>query len=202
MGIMDLNVEKRPIVIIANYRTSSSVLSVYLANNYGGLARFSEPMQWRKNYLRFSEFIDSNNTNYVLKIIADQMDDCKYYREILARDCYKIRLMKRDVPGQIASYHVAHKTRKWTQLIDEERNPSSIRIVRSRLLRAMNTILHNNALLEESNIQFDETIYAEDLPSLEDSKYKVSTKPKNYGAIYAAARELYETRDTYKLKLL
>lgn len=199
---MDLNVTTRPIVIVANYRTSSSALSEHIAVNYELPNRFSEPMQWHKAYLTFSEFMDQNKTDFVLKIIADQMDDCQYYREILSRDCYKIKLLKRDIPEQIASYYVAHKTRKWWQLVEEDRDARVIRSVRSNLLRAMNIILYNNALLEESNIQFDETIYAEDLPFLEVSKYKVSTKPKNYGAIYAAARELYETRDTYKLKLL
>jgi len=202
MGIMDLTVKQRPIVIIANYRTSSSALSEHIAKKYEIPNRFSEPMQWHAAYLTFSEFIDSNSTDFVLKIIADQMDDCRYYREILSRDCYKIRLLKRDIPEQIASYYVAHKTRKWWQLTDEEREPRVIRSVRSNLLRAMNIILHNNALLEESNIQFDETLYAEDLPFMEVSKYKVSTKPTNYNAIYDAACKLYETRDTYRLRLL
>jgi hypothetical protein len=159
-------------------------------------------MQWNKSYAKFKEFMDSNSTDFVLKIIADQLDDCRYYREILARDCYKIRLMKRDIPEQIASYHIASKTRKWWQLTDEEREPRFIRTVRSHLLRSMNIILHNNALLEESTIQFDETIYAEDLPFLESSKYKPSTKPKNYDHIYKSAHELYETRDTYRLRLI
>jgi hypothetical protein len=199
---MDLTVTQRPIVIIANYRTSSSALSEHIATHYELPNRFSEPMQWHSAYLPFSEFMDQNKTDFVLKIIADQMDDCRYYREILARDCYKIRLLKRNVPEQIASYYIAHKIRKWWQLVDEERNPRYIRTVRSHLLRAMNTILYNNALLEESNIQFDETIYAEDLPFLEASKYKVSTKPENYESIYAAACDLYATRDTYRLRLL
>jgi hypothetical protein len=201
MGIMDLNVETRPIVIIANYRTSSSALSVYLANHYG-LARFSEPMNWQQRYLEFTGFMDGSSKNFVLKIIADQLDDCRYYREILARDCYKIRLMKRNTPEQIASHYIAIKTHKWSQLINEERTPRRIKTVRSHLVKSMNTILNNNALLEESTIQFDETIYTEDLPYLEDSKYKPSTKPKNYDYIYEAARELYETRDTYKLRLV
>jgi len=201
LGIMDLTVKQRPIVIIANYRTSSSAFSMYIAKRYG-LNRFSEPMQWHARYLEFDQYMNQHKTDFVLKIIADQMDDCRHYREILARDCYKIRLMRRDIPGQIASYYVARKTRKWNQLIDEERVPRIIKTVRSHLLRAMNTILYNNALLEESTIQFDETIYSEDLPLLENSKYKPSTKPSNFESIYKAACELYETRDTYKLKLL
>ena len=202
LGIMDLTVKQRPIVIIANYRTSSSALSEHIAIHYG-LTRFAEPMQWHARYTEFDSYMNQNKTDFVLKIIAEQMDDCRYYREILARDCYKIRLLKRNVPEQIASHYLAKKTRRWSQLIDEERNNDYIiRTVRSQLLSSMNTILHNNALLEESTIQFDETIYAEDLPFLEVSKYKISTKPKNYDYIYESACKLYETRDTYRLRLI
>jgi hypothetical protein len=203
MGIMDLNVEKRPIVIVANFRTKSTALGSYIQNKYN-ITRFSEPINSHRSALTFSEFMDDgSNTNFVLKFIADQMDDCKYYREILAGDCYKIRLLRRNVPEQIASYYIASKTQTFFQKVNEDEIPSCyIKIVRSHLLRAMNTILNNNALLEESNIQFDETIYSEDLPFLEDTIYVESTKPTNYQAIYDAACRLYETRDTYRLRLL
>ena len=201
MGIMNLNIETRPIVIVSNYRTKSSALSVYLANHYG-IARFSESMNWYKRYSEFTEFMESSSTDFILKIIADQMDDCRYYREILARDCYKIKLIKRNIPEQIASFYIATKTQQWSQTVDEERVSRYVRIVRSHLLRSMNTILHNNTLLDESNIKFDETIYSEDLPFLEDTIFVESTKPSNYQAIYDAACKLYETRDTYKLRLL
>ena len=201
MGIMDLNVETRPIVIVSNYRTSSSALARHLSKKYE-IDFFTEPMIWRLYYGKFSDRVDEGDTNFVLKIIADQMDDCKYYREILSRECYKIKLTKRNVPEQIASFYIATKTQQWSQTTNETRKPRHIRIIRSHLLRAMNTILHNNTLLDESNILFDEVIYSEDLPFLDKSDQVPSTKPTNYQAIYDAACRLYETRDTYRLRLL
>jgi hypothetical protein len=146
------------------------------------------------NNERFDKFVahyEKDKNNFVLKIIVDQIDDTPQYREIINRDCYKIRLFRKDIVSQIVSHYISVKTRKWHQTNIENIVPYSIRIVPSHIRSSIETIFNNNIKLNSLNIDFDYTLYSEDLPLLDETNHVVTTKPINYHDIYSAVSDLY-----------
>lgn len=185
------NIEVRPIVIIANYRTSSSALMSSLANKYK-IISFSEPSIQDMRYSAFSSFYNKNKKNFVLKFMIEQLDDIPEYRKILKEECYKIRLFRRDIISQIASYYIATRTKRFSQRKEQTIDRYFVRIVPSHLIRHIEIIVKNNLLLKTSALNFDSTIYAEDLSTLHDTELVHSTKPDNYQEILNATKYYYE----------
>lgn len=169
-------IKNKPIVILANYRTGSSVLArkIALDNN---ILCFPEPTITEE---RKEDFLKHYNktSEYVVKFMPDQIDTFDLYKELLDSNCYKIKLTRTNIVEQIASYYIAKVRDKWWTTEMEQETDYFVPIEKELLKQTVDHILLINSLLKNYT-GFDQELRYEDIGILKDIDRKISLKPKN-----------------------
>jgi hypothetical protein len=188
-GIM-FDITTKPVVIYANYRTGSSMLADYIAKKEN-LIRLSEPHVSRTDSIEvFEDCVTNHKINFVVKFMPDSIPESVLYQMVLDQHNFKIRLRRRDIVGQIASFYTAHITDRWLQRKSESVDNYSINIDTEHLSKLAERIIKNEILLEQSTLQFDLDLYYEDLGIVDAPIHVVTTKPENYDELAKVISEL------------
>lgn len=108
-----INVDKLPIVIIANYRTGSSELGRQLAKQHN-VHWIPEPCHFSENQALL-ENCYKNKIDYVTKFIVDQIPLLPIHQQVINSDSFKICLTRQDKLFQAVSYYIARQRNTWRQ---------------------------------------------------------------------------------------
>lgn len=169
-------INKFPVMIIGNYRSGTTYLCQAISMKYE-LKSFPEPTIPMLNFNdmravnNLRKHIESKNDKFVLKILADQIDNIPEYREILDCDSYKILVYRKDKIEQILSYYIARVSNVWntTLWLERQNNPEDAykdfpdEIVRSQADFVYNQIYKVNELLLDLKNDADEIVSYEDI---------------------------------------
>jgi hypothetical protein len=169
-------IKNKPIVILANYRTGSSVFARKIALEHN-IPCFPEPTITEE---RKEDFLKHYTTTkeYVVKFMPDQIDTFAPYRELIDSNCYKIKIIRKNTAEQIASYYIAKIRDKWWTTEEEAETNYFVPIDKEILNQSVEQILTVNQMLA-SYTEVDEEIVYEDLGILTGLDRKISMKPAN-----------------------
>ena len=163
-------------MIVGNYRSGTTYLCQALSIKYP-LKSIPEPTV---PLLRFDDsraldgfrLLLSNGSNkFVLKILADQMDNIPEYSEIWNGDSYKILVYRKNKIDQILSYYIARVSGVWntTLWLERQNSPETgyrdfpEKIIRSQADYVFNQIVKVNELLESMKDKADIIISYEEI---------------------------------------
>jgi hypothetical protein len=182
--VTDINVTKFPIIIVANFRTGSTALGQYLANKYN-LPFFSEPFNNENtchidfHKMQFIKQIMNDKKNMVLKFMPLQMGDFSPYEEIMNEPAFTIRLKRKNIVDQVASFYVSEKTEKYFKYKSDQNKKFTIDIDHKFLLKRTHIILKNEFLINSMPYNIDLTLTYEDLGFIEGTQHVLSDQPDN-----------------------
>ena len=156
---------KFPTLIISSPRTGSTILGDYISQLNDHVKFFSEPHLNLDHYREFLEY-SKNSNNFILKIHAR---DYHNY-DLNLTDFYIIRLQRRDVIDQIASYYLADIRKKFGYDNNNEYKDymnSMIEYDFKVIDMIINTTLTFNRFLDnfdrDFSVTFDQDLWYEDL---------------------------------------
>jgi len=190
-------IDKKPIVLLANYRTGSSGFVTNLAVKFFRL-RFSEPHVSKKNIDDLTTAHLQGVTQFVLKCMPDQLSKYKIYQDILNTKCYTIKLTREDKIAQIASYYIASTTNIWN--IWSTSTPTNfdtyvVDIDLSVIKNSMNIILSNDELFSKCNIQFDMELTYESIESTLVNRTLKIKPPDNLDLLKRIIQDMYNEKE-------
>jgi len=173
---------KFPIIVFANYRTGSSWFC-HRISQYYGIKDFKEPIRKPDKMAQLEDSLKSNENDFLVKIIPNQIPEHPIYQKLMELDSFKIKLTRRDTVAQLASYYTAWKTDRWAQRT--ECVPKySLGIDTEFMEMLTGIILQNNHQLNSLPIIYD---YVCDYESLEFSvsfaNFQKITPPDNINEI-------------------
>lgn len=207
------NIDKFPVLILCSPRSGSDALGFYLetllrSKGHTNIKFVGEP-----------DFIEHINTNpnleglerlyrayektnrFIVKMLYYKFEEfCRQdVKERLLNESYKIRLRRRDVVKQIASNYISRKIKKFhftreddSSLIEKPLDMANDAEMLTKLILGYKK---TNAMLDNTEINFDLDLYYEDLPPM-DTKYVVSKKPANYDEICRNIKLLYDSLES------
>lgn len=173
----------KPILIYTVYRSGSTAFQNYIANalNY---KNFTEPYRNEKNNKTAEDFqkYKVDNTDYVWKLMPDHVTE-QNHDEIMDiwNNSFVIKLKRRNLVEQIASWVLSMENRKWNSKEDTTYNEIDIDKETIEKLSDI-TIAINQSLDNLDSATFHAELYYEDL-DLSDSEYKKLNKPACYDEI-------------------
>jgi hypothetical protein len=168
-------INKFPVMVVGNYRSGTTYLCQAISIKYN-LKSFPEPTipMLRFNDIKpveeLRKFVSSKNEKFVLKILADQMDNIPEYKQIW-ENSYKIIVYRENKIDQILSYYIARVSNVWntTLWLDRQKNPEeayknfSDKIIRSQADYVYNQIYKVNELLLDLKKDADIIVSYEDI---------------------------------------
>jgi LPS sulfotransferase NodH len=171
----------KPVVIFCSYRTGSTALCDYFAKQHKW-ANFDEvfhPLLLKRLESFKDHIIRWDKKRYVIKIMPDQMKNQHLSLiEDLILQSTLIRLKRKSVVDQIASFYICCQLEQW-HYTDSEYKDFSVNLDPYKLAYSIEYILNNNVALDNIKYKFDYELDYDDLGHL-SSMYKLSQKPKNY----------------------
>ena len=183
--MIDINVTKFPIVILANYRTGSSALTISIAKKYN-LKYFSEPChndnitEIDSHKIQFINFYMQRLENkFMIKFMPTQISCFNPYEEILSKAGFLIKLKRRNKIDQISSLYVANKRKKFFKLNTEKKEKYLIPINIFELSQCCLSIFRNDFFLEKLPYKEDMNLVYEDLGFISDTDHVLSDQPDN-----------------------
>lgn len=201
--MIDIKVDRFPIVILANFRTGSSALADHLGNKYS-IPVFSEPFtnitigsinRFKVHFMKTYK----NSSNYVVKFMGIQINDLNPYEKLLDMDSYRIRLSRRDKVAQISSLYIALKRSKFSKYIGDTTKKYYLPIDRVVLLDALDTIMRNDFYLRKLPYSYSLDLEYEDLGFIEDTKHVLSDNPENIEEIREEVRKILRWKDIFNI---
>jgi hypothetical protein len=200
---LDNKIENRwPIVIVANFRTGSTVLASELAKKHG-VPFFLEPWQLpdsrsphygpninglQKN---FYDYYWGGNKRYVLTMVPNQISGMTPYLDILRGQSYKIKLIRENIIDNIVSFYIGKMTNKWVRSPQEISVPCVVEIKKQKIESAINTITHVNFLLDTLDFTYDEIVTYESLGVMDSSEHALTLPPVNIEEIREEVKKMY-----------
>jgi hypothetical protein len=137
------------------------------------------------------------NNNFVLKIMAEMLDNNQYPKNILEKmlsdKCFRIKLTRKNIVEQIASFYTCRNRKTWVyNEADYYRwGVTSIDINHSEIEHSINWVTYQNKLLDK--VIADISLSYEDLPTIE-STFKKTPRPINYNELTDLIKQLYSSR--------
>ena len=198
--MIDINVTKFPIVILANYRTGSSALAINIAKKYN-LKYFSEPCHsdnidkldfHKMEFMRF--YTQHFNSDFLIKFMPSQISCFNPYEEILSKKKFLIKLRRHNKVEQIASFYIANKRKKFFKLKTEKIEKYSVSIDTEMLKECCQSILRNEYLLNSLPYKEDMNLVYEDLGFISDTDHDLSDQPENMEEIKEEIRKILRWR--------
>jgi hypothetical protein len=179
--MIDFEITKLPIIIIATPRTGSTAFADHLASKYPNLKLWKEP---DNNPKELSDFLDyaKNNNNYILKILTNNIIKYQnWFREkIFNETCYIIKLKRRSLVEQVASFYIAMIRNIWAyheKNIDKCKIGLPIEINESAIKKAIQLLKIDIEITD--CLLCDGTFFYEDMSDL-NSQNIMTPKPTNY----------------------
>ena len=179
---------KRPIVILSNYRTGSTALSNEISESLH-LHNFTEPHLYPDMLNFLKEALAWKSNNFLLKVMFDQIDD--FYREILELDCFKVKLTRRDLIKQISSNYIALRTDKWQRETTDPIVEYSLDINYGYIHNAVDNILICEQASKNLDIKYDMELFYEDIKFNNTTFLKI-IPPKNLREIEHAVMQIIQ----------
>jgi len=171
-----INPTKWPVVILSNYRTGSSALALKLSSD-NSVPCFVEPHVNSERQAAFFS-VYGKHDKYIVKFMPDQLSLFSAYKDLLESDCYLIKLQRKNIVEQIASFYLALIRDKWWTKENDVETDYFIPIKTDLIKQSCERILTTETLLNNYN-SVNQTLYYEDLGIFEDIDRKHSLKPKN-----------------------
>ena len=184
-----INVDKLPIVIIANYRTGSSELGRQLAKHHN-VHWIPEPCHFPINQALLENCYNSK-INYVTKFIVDQILLLPIHQQVIDSDSFKICLTRQDKLAQAVSYYIARQCNTWRQTSPAV--PTYSVAIDERVMQEVDQILtQNDQLLDNLSTVCDLVTSYEELELdqlVETDNYK-TTAPDNLDQVIDLAKRV------------
>lgn len=153
---------KKSILLLANFRTGSSNYSYKLATD-NSMYWLPEP-HLESSQLELLGNLINNNEPFVVKFMPEHIYLNNHYQSIITSNCYKIKLTRESILDQIVSHYIALMTSIWNSRNKFARGEIYIvDIVRDKIKEAIDTIIKNNKMFDNLNIKFDKEITYEQL---------------------------------------
>jgi hypothetical protein len=165
-----------PAIVLANYRTGSSPLTLKLAE-VNQAQPFVEPSITEERTDNFINY-KLQSDRYVVKFMPDQIDQFPLYKDLLDTSSYRIKISRKDKVQQIASHYIATVRNKWWTTEQEQDISYFVPISHELLDNSIKHILTVDTMLD-SYKDFDVELYYEDLNYLENIDRKPASKPQN-----------------------
>ena len=206
-------INKFPIILLCSPRTGSTAISRNIAKRYN-LTRFSElghsiyhlkddPESFRAHTISqrisFNHYIEQNRKDFILKVMAEEFINYYFHKyEYLLKndDCFKIRLSRKSLVDQIASWYVAHTYNIWHHY-EEKHEAYNVPINKIEIIHSIEVITASNFLAKTMPYKYDLECTYEDLGFIENS-YSIDTgknsviyhKPQNYEMLKTIIKSL------------
>jgi LPS sulfotransferase NodH len=186
--------EKTPVLVFASYRTGSTALCDNIARQ-NSLQNFDEALHPLEHPLliarkkRFLDCLNSGDTKFVIKLMPDHITEA--YQPLvdrLSHSAYLIRITRRSVIEQIASFYIASTSNIWHQTQRRPRQDYDLPLDKSRLQKAKAHILKTNRDLAAMPYGYHLDLVYEDISF--DTQFMVYKKPGNYQALLDAVTDL------------
>jgi hypothetical protein len=110
--------------------------------------------------------------------MPDQIDQFVPYQELIASDCYKIKLTRNDKVSQIASHYIASVRNKWWTTNKEEQTNYFVPIISEKINQSITRIQLVDSMLD-SYSNFDIEVTSEDIGIIDGVDRSHSLKPLN-----------------------
>lgn len=179
-----ITISKWPVVIFASPRTGSTVLGEHIANTHNTLY-YNEPNMRPDEMKKFVCNFELDN-NFVLKIMAEMLGNDQYPKhimeKILSNKCFKIKLNRKNIVEQIASFYTCRNRKTWVydEINHKHWNNTYIDINHAEIEHSIKWVTYQNKLLDK--VIADISLCYEDLPTIE-STFKKTPRPTNYNEL-------------------
>ena len=193
------NITKFPVIILSAPRTGSTAL-LYELGDFSDIPIINEPLNSinlsEEDNINFIKLLLSDTKRCIVKVhihdlLTPKFDKTKIIQDILLNHIKKnnaslIRIRRKDVIAQIASYYISITRNVWetpTTSIVPSTIYNSVPIIPSQLAFAVHIILSCNKSLNEFTEPIDIDVWYEeaDFPG---NKVIPTPKPENYLEIY------------------
>mgnify|MGYP000120517958 FL=1 len=153
---------KKSILLLANFRTGSSDYSYKLATD-NNMHWLPEP-HLESSRLALLDKLISTEELFVVKLMPEHIDLNNHYQSIITSDCYKIKLTRESRVDQIVSHYIGLMTSVWNSGNKFARGEIYIvDIDIDKIKVSIDTILKNDKIFDNLNIKFDKEITYEQL---------------------------------------
>ena len=199
----NIGINKWPVIIVANYRSGSTVYATHLANLYG-VPYYLEPWHTKQNRGKhwgphvnglkkdFYNHYHSNDNRYILKFMPDQINKLNPYDKLLKSNCYKIKLYREDEIASIVSQYISIMRRKYWTTSNEITKNYSLEINDDVIIRSIFSTTRNNFWINELNVDYDKVITYESLGTITTTDYVKTYMPDNIVDIRNRVIEIYK----------
>jgi LPS sulfotransferase NodH len=186
-----ITINKFPICILSSARTSSTALAESLRNLYNLDYCFQEPNNWLRDQQAFfyNNFLNSPaylGKKYVIKL--HPYDKRKYPGDLFhyfaySPEVFRIRLQRRNIVQQVASWYIARTTGKFhTYRSEKNINSFSVDLDLEKIKQSYKNILDINQALANI-VDVDMELYTEDILDLPNCELIMNIKPENYSEL-------------------
>lgn len=172
-----MNITKFPVLITSPARCGSTALLRKIAVDYN-LVEFSEPSEsknprllWYFNQLYYRE----KRKDLAIKIMSISFDHYNFKLD----DFFTIRLKRKNIIEQCASYYLARARKKWHYTVNDCVDQDTILIDNDEIKISIDHMIYGNNKNNSLNYNFDLDVYYEDL-DLSNPDLVKNPKPKNY----------------------
>lgn len=184
---MKITPDKTPVLVFASYRTGSTALCDNIARQ-NSLQNFDEALHpmghpfliARKK--RFLDCLNSGDSRFIAKLMPGHItEEYQPLVERLSKNAYLIRITRRSVIDQIASFYIATTMNIWHQTQRSPKQDYDIPIDKARLQKAKAHIVKTNRDLAAMPYGYHLDLVYEDLSF--DTQFTVYKKPGNYESL-------------------
>jgi hypothetical protein len=199
-----INITKFPVVIFTSPRTGSTAFAHYLKKQNPTKQYFIEPILDQNQMIEFTRVFNSTN-DYIIKVMGEtivkpnwEVPQHPQYMidKMLSAETYKIKLYRRNVIEQVASYYIGSIRNYWEYNEDNVLNfnvNDNIKIDLPKIQRAIRIIKYNNEVIDI--IKADITLYYEDINYF-DNRTVLTPKPHNYAELLRVVEHFYPTQSS------
>ncbi len=184
-----ISIKKFPILILSSPRTGSTVLGDYIKQTSTiDIPYFLEPDYDGKFHMdRFRKYFQSSKSFilkchlYNLNLYGNEIEEYLRY----SPEVYRIRIRRKDIVDQIASFYIAlQRNKKWHYRNKEDTMINDRILIDTKIISySINFIKDSNRKLNETDIQFDQDIWYEDLGVLHNLNFYKAPAPTNINEI-------------------
>ena len=199
------DIDNRPIVIFATYRTGSTALceAISYKLGYKNFAEAFHTVPATGNLEGITAYSEGIHQNYVFKVMPNQYTKHREQIDHISHGCYRIRLQREDVASQIASLYIARASKQWHQTKNNPCSTQPIEINPTMMQRCCTqTLIMNNTLRKMENFDFDLELTTEQLGAIKNPTYEVRDKPANHNEILELARDMIAHPEKLNAKLV
>ena len=190
------NLTKLPILILSSPRTGSTAFGSYIKSLFDDSVQFFLEPDYTGTIPKFQQYYNSNN-KFILKCHLYNLH--RYGNNIATELSYsdavfRIRIRKRDVISQIASFYIAKcRNNKWHYRHSAEtKRVDTIPIDLEKLNFCVRYIIDNNKILDDTDIIFDKDLFYEDIEYFDNKTYYKTPQPNNYEDILVHIKKLLD----------